>query len=279
MNEKSAIILAAFGTSGAGRKTYGRIYRVIQEQFPQCDVFLAYTSKKLCAAFAARGAVGYSLDEVLSTVITNGSSRVVVQSLHIVPGYEYEKIIAAARCAAVPVAVGEPLLASDEDCRTVINALAPYLKPEPGSAVVLAGHGTRHPRGAAMYARFAECLYAHSPDGIFLAMVEGEPSWQRVRALLSKRGVRRVFFIPFMLVAGEHIEHDVLGADNSSWVASLEGIEIQALMEGLGNNSKILDLFVTHIRTACRLWSDQAENFCAPTRMKNFVMFHDEGGL
>ncbi len=83
-------------------------------------------------------------------------------------------------------------------------------------------------------------------------MVEGEPSWEETLKRIQKSPLRRVRIVPFMFVAGDHILHDVLG-DGNSWLAQLEGYEVDALRSGLGHNPAIADIFFQHMQAALTL--------------------------
>ena len=247
---ETAIVLTAFGTATDASATYAFIEKYFRRHFPSCAIVWAFTSQRLRRVMSARGVQWRSPAETLTDLHRRGYRRAVVQSLHIVPGQEYEKAVAAAATAPLPTAVGLPLLACADDCRRTVGALRDLMPPADDRAVVLAGHGTRHPVGAAQYKAFTDCLREHCGPAVHLCMVEGEPRWSTVHAALCARGIRSVLFIPFMLVAGEHIMRDVLGAAAESWRSSLDGIAVEALPRGIGFNEKILAVYADHLRAA-----------------------------
>lgn len=251
--QTTAIVLSAFGTTTTAAATYEDIEKYFRLRFPGYAMVWAFTSSRVRHAVRSRGVDWKSPDEVLSDLHRQGCSRAVVQSLHIVPGEEYDKLVAAARTAAMPVAVGKPLLSSADDCSRVIAALQGLLSVPDGQAVVLAGHGTHHPEGAAMYGLFNQCLRERLGRNVYLSMVEGEPAWPAVHAAIRENGVRSVLFVPFMLVAGEHIMRDVLGDHAGSWRSSLGGIDCTAVRRGLGCNETIREFFGDHLRDVLNL--------------------------
>lgn len=248
MND-TAIILTAFGTSTEARTTYDLFEAQARKIFPQHDIHWAYTSRTLRAAMALKGILWRSPEELLRDLPERGYGRAVIQSLHIVPGREFEKIASAAEKAPLPVAVGKPLLSCSADCSLVLDALAASI-PDPASTItVLAGHGTPHPAATAMYSEFSLQLHVRYTENVYLCMVEGEPSWQGTRMRINKSSLQRVCIIPFMFVAGDHILHDVLG-DGDSWLTQLDGFEVDALRSGLGHNPAVADIFFQHMQAA-----------------------------
>ena len=155
MKTDTAIILTAFGTSTEARATYDFFEARVRERFPQHDILWAYTSRTLRAKMALQGILWRSPEELLRDLPERGYGRAVIQSLHIVPGKEFEKIAAAAAQAPLPAAVGKPLLSCSADCALVLDALAAHI-PDPASTItVLAGHGTPHHEATAMYNEFS----------------------------------------------------------------------------------------------------------------------------
>jgi sirohydrochlorin cobaltochelatase len=252
MKNDTAIILTAFGTSTEARATYNFFEEKVRERFPQYDIHWAYTSLTLRAKMARKGVLWHSPEELLRDLPERGYRRAVMQSLHIVPGREFEKIAAAAAQAPLPAAVGKPLLSCSADCSLVLDVLAAHIPDPTASITVLAGHGTPHYEATALYSEFSRQLRLRYAKNVHLCMVEGVPSWEETLKRIRKSPLRRVRIIPFMFVAGDHILHDVLG-DGGSWLSQLEEYEVDALRSGLGHNSAIVDIFFQHMRAALTL--------------------------
>ena len=251
MKTDTAIILTAFGTSTEARTTYAFFEAQARERFPQHDIFWAYTSRTLRAKMALKGIIWRSPEELLLDLSDRGYRRAVIQSLHIVPGREFEKIAAAAAHSPLPTAVGRPLLSCSDDCIQVLDALAADIADPASAITVLAGHGTPHHEARALYSQFARYLRERYPENVHLCVVEGEPSWAETLRRLQKSALRRVRFAPFMFVAGDHIMHDVLG-DGDSWASQLEGYEIEALRSGLGLHQDIVKIYFQHVQDALK---------------------------
>jgi len=198
------------------------------------------------------GIIWKSAEEMIEELAHQGYGSAVVQSLHVVPGWEYDKIAAAAQTASMPVSIGKPLLSSDRDCGRAADAVAGFVADPRDWITVLTGHGTTHDAAAHMYDLFYSHLRNRYPKNVYLSMVEGAPSWDMVRQQIDTSGIKKIKFIPFMLVAGEHMQRDVLGDHETSWASSLNGYEISAETPGLGFNEQILEIYFDHIHDAIR---------------------------
>jgi len=249
MMTDTAIILTTFGTSTEARATYALFEAQARERFPEHDILWAYTSRTLRAKMALQGIIWRSPEALLRDLPERGYRRAVIQSLHIVPGKEFDKIVAAAAQAPLPSTVGMPLLSCSADCALVLDALAASIAGPASAITVLAGHGTPHHEATALYSEFDRQLQKRYPKNVHLCMVEGNPTWDDTLACIQKSLLRRVRIVPFMFVAGDHIMHDVLG-DDDSWASQLEGYKLEALRGGLGHNPAIVDIFFQHMQDA-----------------------------
>ena len=80
----------------------------------------------------------------------------------------------------------------------------------------------------------------------FVATVEGKPGFEQAMSDTRQTGLKKVHFIPVMLVAGDHIMNDVMGEDDpESWKSQL-GLEASA-ETGLGSNPQVMALFLERI--------------------------------
>lgn len=248
--QDTAIVLTTFGTSTSAAVTYDSIDKDVKQSFPGFEVVWSFTSQRLRAVMRQKGKPWMGPEEALLELAKKGCKKAVLQSLHIVPGFEYEKMASACQKAPIETGLGRPLLGSEQDCKKVIDALEQYIKQQDGSTVVLVGHGTSHARGISMYALFQTCLYERFPDNVYLCMIEGKPSWDEIYKSIRKSKTRQVVFLPFMLVAGVHMMEDVLGNVPGAWVSDLKGYFIRTIGEGLGCNQGIRNIYKEHIRCA-----------------------------
>jgi sirohydrochlorin cobaltochelatase len=256
--DKPAIVLAAFGTSTAAFETYKHFEQKAKVRFPDYEIRWAFTSRKVRHKVAQeKGQKLQDLPATLRELKAAGYTRVAVQSLHIVPGEEWDKKIVgeSRKIPGLTVALGKPLLSSKEDQERVLQAVArTFPKDLKDTAVVLMAHGSPVPQGEEAYLSFDRLLRSRYRN-IFLGTVEGKPTRQEAMEAVKKSGVATVVLMPFMFVAGEHVAKDMLGDDPESWKSELlrqKNYDIQGITRGLGYQDGIVEIFLDHLAQAMK---------------------------
>jgi sirohydrochlorin cobaltochelatase len=257
---KPAIVLAAFGTTTAAFDTYSHFETKVKERFPGYEIRWAFTSHKVRHKVAKeKGQKLNDLGTTLRELKAAGYSRVVIQSLHIVPGEEWDKkVVQVSReIPGLKVALGKPLLSSPQDQARVLHVLAQtFPKDLTTTAVVLMAHGSPTPEGTATYQAFSRLLRARYPhQNVFLGTVEGKPSKEEAFAAVKQANPAAVVLMPFMFVAGEHVAKDMLGAGPESWKSELlkqKAYRIEGVTKGLGYQDGIIAIYVDHLDQALK---------------------------
>jgi sirohydrochlorin cobaltochelatase len=255
---KPAIVLAAFGTSTQAFATYNYFGAQVKKRYPAYEIRWAFTSRIVRQEVARkRGKQLKDLATTLRELQQAGYSRVAVQSLHIVPGEEWEKeVVAISReVPGLQVALGKPLLSSPEDQERVLEALAPnFPRDRRRTAVVLVAHGSPSPQGTAAYLAFDRLLRSRYPN-IFLGTVEGQPTREEALARVRKFAPETVVLMPFLFVAGEHVAKDILGAGPESWKSQLlqqKPYRLEGITRGLGYQAGIVNIYLDHLARALK---------------------------
>jgi sirohydrochlorin cobaltochelatase len=122
---------------------------------------------------------------------------------------------------------------------------------KPGDAILLMGHGSEHQPADALYA--ALNFYAQGKDSnLYIATVEGQPTLDDVLPKLKKNGVKKVYLMPFMAVAGDHAQNDMCGDEKDSWKSILtqSGFEVECVLKGTAENPKIVNLWIENIKAS-----------------------------
>lgn len=258
--DKPAIVLAAFGTSTEAFDTYQHIEKLVRERFPGYEVRWAFTSQKIRRKVRLeQGRELQDLSQTLQALQAAGFTWVAIQAFHVVPGEEWEeKVVQESRkIPGMQVALGKPLLSSNRDQELVLEALArtfpPNLKQQ---AVVLVGHGSPNPQGEATYLALAARLRRQFPgQNVFLGTVEGKPTRDETLAAVQKSGATTVVLIPFLLVAGEHVNTDILGDGPESWKSRLLQLgtcRVEGIRRGLGYQDGIVRIYLDHLAEALK---------------------------
>ncbi len=273
MNDKNktGIVLAPYGSLyDPALATYERIVQVYEKEFSGYGIRLAFTSTLMRKRLEEKKGINVpGLLGALQELQDLGCNKVAVQSLQIVPGGEFHQIaelvysLRSGHTYGIPgLGLGLPLLSGLSDCRTV-SSLLPALISRAGvdilsegngqrsrEAVLLAGHGTGHPADA-LYCLLAGILKKEHRN-VYFASIEGALGFEDILPDLRERGVERVLVMPFMLVAGGHVEKDLFGADEVSWKSILEreGYAVLSYNRGLGDSSEIVSLFLERTKDA-----------------------------
>ena len=209
-----------------------------------------------------------SLQEALGKVYAQGYRRAVVQPLQIFPGLEYKEVVEICeRFPGLRIVVGEPLFLRWENVHEVLEALEKeFLSPEEGINI-LAAHGTEVTSDSAniTYLGLAWLLEHHYPN-VHLATVEGLPDAESILQEAQKYPGKRVRFIPFMFVAGDHVMNDIMGQDpqEESWRMILEkaGKEVDCVQteikgepyyKGLGLYPEVGQIFIRSIKRMLKI--------------------------
>jgi sirohydrochlorin cobaltochelatase len=257
---KPAIVLAAFGTTTEAFDTYEHFEQKVKARFPDYEIRWAFTSRKVRDKVAQeKGQKLNNLPITLRELKEAGYTRVAVQSLHLVPGEEWEKkIVQESRgIPGLKIALGKPLLSSKQDQEQVLQALAQtFPKDLKTTAVVLVAHGSPSREGTATYLAFNRLLRSRYPhENVFLGTVEGKPTRQEALEAVKKSPAATVVLMPFLFVAGEHVAKDILGAEPESWKSELlkqKAYRIEGITKGLGYQDGIVNIFLDHLAQALK---------------------------
>ena len=220
--EQPAIVIAAFGSTKRGKAVFSRFHHKVINRFGDHDVYWAYTSKKIRRKTGDTG-----LHETLVRLQQSGYKSCVILPLQVFPGTEYQRIRdTAVNFQGLNIAIGETLLHRWNFVGDVLTVMEKdFLLPGEG-VNLLALHGT--PKTADpvndVYLGL-EKLVKEKYENVQAAALEGVPDHKTVIARigreLSAEGHRRVRILPMLLVAGMHVENDLMGSGDS-WKNRLE---------------------------------------------------------
>ncbi|HII06698.1 MAG TPA: cobalt chelatase [Methanotrichaceae archaeon] len=274
VKEENAILLVAFGTSyPEAQASFDSIEAIYEEEFPNAEIRMAFTSDFIRQKIADRD--GIFIDNPVTAIAKlndEGYVKVVVQSLHVIPGEEFHDLANIVdsfnsidgKFAFQNLVMGMPLLTRMEDYQATSIALASQFdkttdekgnaqgrpRDPKDTAVALMGHGTKHSANSA-YSQMALIL-KEDYENVFLGTVEGYPAYEDVLEGVSSSGTTSVRMMPFMIVAGDHANNDLYGDEDDSWKVMLEGegFDTEPYLKGMGENNEIVKIFVEHTKAA-----------------------------
>ena len=250
---KKAVLVVSFGTSynETRKKTIEACENKIKNSFEGYDFYRAFTSGMIINKLRKRDKMEiFNPSEVLEQLYKDGYEEVVVQSLHIICGDEYNKLkdmVAEYEDKFEKISLGRPLLTYIDDYRETVEAVKQDLdKMDIDEAIVFMGHGTEHESHSAYPA--IEYMFRDYGINAFVGTVEGYPELEQVIKKLKEENIKTVDLMPFMLVAGDHAINDMASDEEDSWKTILEqeGFNVKVHLKGLGENLYIQEKFKNH---------------------------------
>lgn len=274
---ENELLVVSFGTSFNDSRVADikGIEDALQEAYPDWSVRRAFTAQIIINHVQAReGEQIDNMEQALERAVANGVKNLVVQPTHLMHGAEYDEfteVLAKYEDKFETVKVAEPLLGEvgsdasvvNEDKKAVAEAVtAEVVKTagydsvatakEDGVAFVFLGHGTSHTAKVSysqMQTQMAELGY----DNVFIGTVEGEPEETACEAVIdavAAAGYTKVVLRPLMVVAGDHANNDMAGAEDDSWLSMFAASEkfesVDTQIAGLGQIEDIQALYVAH---------------------------------
>ncbi len=273
------LLVVSFGTSYNDSRVADikSIEDALQAANPDWSVRRAFTAQIIINHIQARdGEKIDNMEQALERAVANGVKQLVVQPTHLMHGAEYDEMCAAidkVRDKFESVEIAEPMLGEVGSDAAVINAdkeavakavVAAALSEsgyestaaakEAGVAYVLMGHGTAHV-AKVTYSQMATQMDKLGYENVFIGTVEGEPedtSCEAVIAAVKEAGYTTVVLRPLMVVAGDHANNDMAGADEDSWKTMFEaaGLTVNCQISGLGRIADVQALYVAHTKAA-----------------------------
>ncbi len=255
---QTAVLLVTFGSSHAGAlEQVKRLEPEVKAAHPGVEVAWAYTSGKIRQILAQRGEKTDSPGEALAKLQARGFKKIVVQSLHVIPGAEFHDLVQEVRRFAhqgkdLRLAIGWPLVSDTEDLQALVGIMLRAATPgrQPDQALVWVGHGTHHPAGV-VYPALAYALN-RADQRAYLGTVEGYPSYEDVLGQLQAAGVKAVKLMPLLTVLGEHSKLDIAGDEADSWKSRLgaAGIAVTTDLTPVAGYNGARDLWLGHLAKA-----------------------------
>ncbi|MBR0469733.1 MAG: sirohydrochlorin cobaltochelatase [Clostridia bacterium] len=256
---KPVILTVSFGTSynDSREKTIGAVEKAIADANPDYEVRRAFTSQIIIDKLKKRDNLEIdNVKEALDKLVKDGVKTLVVQPTHVMHGFEYDDVVAEVKKYSDKfdkLAIGEPLLSSDEDFKKAADAIVDNTKEYEGdnTCVVLMGHGTEHEANAT-YAKLQNVFTANGPDNYFIGTVEAEPTVEDMVKKAKDGKYSKVVLRPLMVVAGDHANNDMAGDEDDSWksIFAKEGFVVECVLKGMGEIPAIQQLYVSHVKDA-----------------------------
>ncbi|MCR5312936.1 MAG: sirohydrochlorin cobaltochelatase, partial [Bacteroidaceae bacterium] len=252
-----AVLLVAFGSTW--QQAYDAFDATIDEyksKFSGYDVYLSFSSA-ICINRAAAGENTdkrnyYAPNFWLHAIGTAKYDEIVVQSLQVIPGEEYSRVINYIKDFAnnslgdlddtylskVTLKLGTPLLNNAEDVENTAKILNDLYKDQAAEGVVaFMGHGNPDSydtyKANVRYTQLEEALQKYSKN-YFVGTVDMPENYKNdVYARMKAAGITsgKVNLYPLMSIAGDHANNDMAGQGEEYWDSSDENSEDNSWFE------------------------------------------------
>ena len=278
---ENELLVVSFGTSFNDSRAADikGIEDALQAAYPDWSVRRAFTAQIIINHVQARdGEKIDNMQQAMDRAVANGVKNLVVQPTHLMHGAEYDEMmemIDSYRDKFESVAVAEPLLGEvgadaaviNSDKEAVAKAITAAAVKDAGfdsldaaaaekTAFVFMGHGTSH-TAKVSYSQMQTTMQTFGYDNVFIGTVEGEPeetACENVIEAVKAAGYTKVVLRPLMVVAGDHANNDMAGADDDSWLSQFKASgafeEVDTQIVGLGEISDIQQLYIAHTKAA-----------------------------
>ena len=255
---KDAIVVMSFGTTfkDTRAKTIDATVDAIKAAHPNTKVVTAFTSHIIRDRIQQKEGITYPTpEEALAQLKAEGYTRVALTSLDVIPGMEYNYDVAVYNLYKnnfKKMTLGTPLMywmgqegQTDEVIQTIKAVQSQFPQVGKEDAVLIMAHGTPDPANA-YYSVIQDRIHTLGLKNVFIYTVEGTPNLEQVIPQLKLHGIKHVTLMPFMMVAGDHANNDMAGAEPDSHKSILEkeGFKVDTYIHGLGENPNIRKLFV-----------------------------------
>ena len=251
--QNKVILLVAFGSTWQqAYDAFDETVKAYKQKFPSYDVFLSFSSA-ICINRAAAGENVdprnfYAPNFWLNAFAADGVryDEIVVQSLQVIPGEEYTRVINYIKDFAnnangdlddtylskVVLKLGVPLLQDkDTDVPEVAKQLNEIFKTQAADGVVaFMGHGNPDSydtyKANVRYTDLEEALQAYSPN-YFVGTVDMMDNFKtHVYERMQAAGITsgKVYCAPLMSIDGDHGHNDMAG-DDDAWDNGYEANE------------------------------------------------------
>ena len=258
---KPVILVTSFGTSYNDSRhiTIGAIEDAIREKYWQdYDIRRAFTAQIIIDKLKKRDGITIdNMTEALDRCVEDGVKEIVVQPTHLMGGLEYTDVKDELDKYADKfdkISLGDPLLTSDDDYKKVAAAIKENMASfdDGKTALCLMGHGTEADSNAD-YAKMQEVFKNEGLTQFFVGTVEAEPTCEDVIAAASAAGYKKAVLDAVHGGRGRPREQRHGRRDRPRQLGCEvrgAGFEVTCLLQGLGQNVAVDDIYVSHVDDA-----------------------------
>lgn len=244
---KKAILIVCFGVRNekSRHKTLEIYQKRVALQFPQKDVFMAFTSNRIVSKIKRREDLDVLTPKsALNQLQEMGYEEVIVQAYSMIYGEGFKQVnqfLMTNPAAFKSVKIVPPLLHEAVDYKKIANLVVGDATLKSNQALVLVGHGTN----GLEYSSYLK-LNENLQENVILGTLKGELDLPSVISRLSEMKVQEVYLRPLLLTSGYHVGKDI----QLEWVTGLQeaGFDVWTSTKPLGEHEEIIQYFIDLIK-------------------------------
>ncbi|WP_024955217.1 sirohydrochlorin cobaltochelatase [Sulfurospirillum arcachonense] len=211
-----AIVLSCFG-SVVEQKRYEDLKKKVEEKFPTCKVFLAFSSRMVLKHLNKKNEEFKNLPQVLADVDMLGYKNIVVSSINLFPTDEHEfmkKIVNGFNHFSLAnINCSDAILTKTKHTNALLKSLHVKVSQEDVANLFII-HGT--PRldtpGIESINNTSKYL-EYIAQNNFTCSLEGAFAYNDIKDILKRKieqaGFKKVQIVPLLLVSGNHYRKDM----------------------------------------------------------------------
>lgn len=213
----TAIILTVFG-SVIEQEKYQALKKIVEEEFSDCDVYIAVSSIFILKVLLRKGFEYKNLAQNLADADQKGYKDIIVTSITLFPTYEHEKTKKIVQSfndfSTSNIAVTNAIFSKTKETTLFLNELDKLVsKKETDNLYILHGTPKLETAGLASVDYVTQYLEKKSSQN-YTCSIEGAFPFFAVKEDLIERmkkdGVKKVQIIPMLLVSGNHYIKDMI---------------------------------------------------------------------
>ncbi len=215
--KKNAIILTVFG-SVIEQEKYQVLKKLVEQEFPDCDVYIAVSSIFILKVLLRKGFEYKNLAQNLADADQQGYSNIIVTSITLFPTYEHEKtkkIVQSFReFSSSNIVNTNAIFSKTKETTLFLNDLDKLVnKHKTANLYILHGTPKLETAGLASVDYVTQYLQKKSSNN-YTCSIEGAFPFFAVKEDLIQRmkndGVKKIQIIPMLLVSGNHYIKDMV---------------------------------------------------------------------
>jgi len=214
--KERAIVLSCFG-SVVEQQKYLDLKNVVEEKFPQSDVFLSFSSRMVLKHVKKQGLEYKNLPQVLADVDLDGYKHIVVSSINIFPTDEHaflQNIVKGFNNFSLShIRCSDAILTKTKETTLFLKKLDETIsRLDVANLYIIHGTPRLEMQG------IDSISYAHNfleeiNDSNYACSLEGAYPFYAMKDTLIKKmkkdGVKKIQIVPMLLVSGNHYKKDM----------------------------------------------------------------------